>query len=53
MNFKKKSDLTGHAHILTINGKEITNQIEIENEINNYFVNVGPTLSKKILTLSS
>ena len=36
-------------NILTINGKRITNPTKIANELKNYFVNVEPKRSQKIL----
>ena len=41
-----------HPNIVRVKGKDITNPLEIANAFNNFFMNVGPNLSKTILDSS-
>ena len=41
-----------HPNIVKVKGKDITNPIEIANAFNNFFINIGPNLSKTILESS-
>ena len=47
-----KSKSKAHPNIVKVKGKDITNPIEIANAFNNFFINIGPNLSKTILDSS-
>ena len=50
ITLKSKSKI--HPNIVKVKGKDITNPIEIPNAFNNFFINIGPNLSKTILDSS-
>ena len=50
ITLKSKSKI--HPNIVKVKGKDITNPIEIANAFNNFFINIGPNLSKTILDSS-
>ena len=41
-----------HLNIVKLKGKDITNPTKIANAFNNFFINIGPNLSKTILDSS-
>ena len=47
ITLKSKSKI--HLNIIKVKGKDITNPIEIVNAFSNFFINIGPNLSKSIL----
>ena len=47
ITLKSKSKI--HLNIVKVKGKDITNPIEIVNAFSNFFINIGPNLSKSIL----
>ena len=47
ITLKSKSKV--HLNIAKVKGKNITNPTEVATAFNNFFVNIGPNLSKTIL----
>ena len=50
--YKKIQKQNSSKHCQKKKGKDITNAIEIANGFNNFFINIGPNLSKTILDSS-